>query len=179
VAQDIERTNVNADQKKRIAHEISNWKNACNCRAVQLAGDRMAALLQELIDAPETEPVARVTGYYAGYLSIETIDGRVLPAGTAVYTAPPAPSAPDKTSCLSTGGMTVWGDSVSIEKCNNFVHLASQAAGFKDELINTRAELRQQRGKLLVALEKCRDMVGHPDNIAFIDAAIAEVKVPK
>ena len=43
---------MNADQKKRIAHEISNWKNACNCRAVQLTGDRMAALLQELIDAP-------------------------------------------------------------------------------------------------------------------------------
>lgn len=44
---------MNADQKKRIAHEISNWKNACNCRAVQLTGDRMAALLQGLIDAPE------------------------------------------------------------------------------------------------------------------------------
>lgn len=44
---------MNADRKKRIAHEISNWKNACNCRAVQLTGDRMAALLQELIDAPE------------------------------------------------------------------------------------------------------------------------------
>ena len=43
---------MNAEQKKRIAHEISNWKNACNCRAVQLTGDRMAALLQELIDAP-------------------------------------------------------------------------------------------------------------------------------
>lgn len=44
---------MNADQKRRIAHEISNWKNACNCRAVQLTGDRMAALLQELVDAPE------------------------------------------------------------------------------------------------------------------------------
>ena len=47
---------MNADQKKRIAHEISNWKNACNCRAVQLTGDRMAALLQELADAPEVLP---------------------------------------------------------------------------------------------------------------------------
>ena len=128
---------MNAEQKKRIAHEISNWKNACNCRAVQLTGDRMAALLQGLIDAPEeivpaelpawengddplvggglisrgkvdftalgiwpskpapdAEPVAYVTGYYAGYLSIATIDGRVLPAGTALFTAPPAPSVP-------------------------------------------------------------------------------------
>ena len=176
---------MNADQKKRVAHEISNWKNACNCRAVQLTGDRMAALLQELADgydapagsssliyhgdgtctlkpgfkavayggdtsanliglppvgelqidaapahaelptwengddplvggglisrgkvdftalgiwpskpAPDAEPVAYVTGYYAGYLSIATIDGRVLPAGTALFTAPPAPSVP-------------------------------------------------------------------------------------
>jgi len=37
----------------------------------------------------------------------------------------------------------------------------------------------EQRDELLAALEKCRDMVGHPDNIAFIDAAIAEVKGPK
>jgi hypothetical protein len=62
---------------------------------VQLTGDRMAALLQELTDAPEVEPVAKVTGYYGGYLSISTIDGRVLPAGTALYLAPPAPSVPD------------------------------------------------------------------------------------
>ena len=34
----------------------------------------------------------------------------------------------------------------------------------------------QQRDKLLVALEQCRDMVGHPDNVDFINAAIAEVK---
>ena len=45
--------------------------------------------------APDAEPVAYVTGYYAGYLSIATIDGRVLPAGTALFTAPPAPSVPD------------------------------------------------------------------------------------
>lgn len=63
---------MNADRKKRIAHEISNWKNACNCRAVQLTGDRMAALLQELVDAPEQativpddEPVAAQARYMA------------------------------------------------------------------------------------------------------------------
>lgn len=37
----------------------------------------------------------------------------------------------------------------------------------------------QQRDKLLAALEQCRDMVGHPDNVAFINTAIAEVKGPK
>ena len=56
---------------------------------------QMAALLQELVDAPESEPVAYATGYYAGYLSIATVDGRVLPTGTALYTAPPVPSVPD------------------------------------------------------------------------------------
>ena len=43
-----------------------------------------------LYTAPsEPKPVARVTGYYGGYLSIATVDGRVLPAGTALYAAPP------------------------------------------------------------------------------------------
>ena len=45
---------------------------------------------------PEAEPVARVTGYYAGYLSIATVDGRVLSAGTALYLAPPAPKLSDE-----------------------------------------------------------------------------------
>ena len=89
---------MNADQKKRIAHEISNWKNACNCRAVQLAGDRMAALLQELVDAPDvlsaTNPSqisssAEPFGYFKaepfGWTDCaETDDGAI-----ALYTAPP------------------------------------------------------------------------------------------
>ena len=89
---------MNADQKKRIAHEISNWKNACNCRAVQLAGDRMAALLQELVDAPEVLPAtnpsqisssAEPFGYFKaepfGWTDCaETDDGAI-----ALYTAPP------------------------------------------------------------------------------------------
>ena len=88
---------MNAEQKQRAKDALTNW-----------LVDDMAALLQELVDAPETEPVARVTGYYAGYLSIATVDGRVLPAGTALYAAPPhqsehhlemvntpAPSVPD------------------------------------------------------------------------------------
>ena len=82
------------EQKKRIAHEISNWNNAAkSCLYPATAtGDRMAALLQEMVDAPAPEPVARVTGYYAGYLSIATVDGRVLPAGTALYLALAAPT---------------------------------------------------------------------------------------
>ena len=34
--------------------------------------------------------------------------------------------------------------------------------------------LAEQRDELLEALCKCRDMVGHPDNIAMIDEAIAK-----
>lgn len=46
-------------------------------------------LLREIANAPEPEPVAHATGFYAGYLLMATVDGRVLPAGTALYTAPP------------------------------------------------------------------------------------------
>jgi hypothetical protein len=96
---------MNAEQKKIALECIRLWgsEDLSDC-----AGDQMAALLQELVDAPEPEPVAKVTGYYAGYLSIATVDGRVLPAGTALYAAPPhqsehhlemvntpAPSVPD------------------------------------------------------------------------------------
>ena len=79
------------EQKQRAAELLSAWR----ATAYALHADRMAALLQEMVDAPEPDPVARVTGYYAGYLSIATVDGRVLPAGTALYLAPPAPSVPD------------------------------------------------------------------------------------
>ena len=79
------------EQKQRAAELLSAWR----ATAYALHADRMAALLQEMVDAPEPEPVARVTGYYAGQLSSTTVDGRVLPTGTALYLAPPAPSVPD------------------------------------------------------------------------------------
>ena len=82
---------MNAEQKQRAAELLAAWR----ATAYALHADRMADLLQELVAAQEAEPVARVTGYYAGYLSIATVDGRVLPTGTALYTAPPAPSVPD------------------------------------------------------------------------------------
>ena len=78
---------MNAEQKKRADELVSEW----NTHYPEYVADRMAALLQELIDAPEPKPVARVTGYYGGYLSIATVDGRVLPTGTALYLALAAP----------------------------------------------------------------------------------------
>lgn len=87
---------MNASQKQRAKDALQKWhsSNDDSLREYQSA-ELMAALLQELVDAHEPKPVARVTGYYAGYLSIATVDGRVLPAGTALYAAPPAPSVPD------------------------------------------------------------------------------------
>ena len=102
---------MTADQKQRANGLLSAWR----ATAYALHGDRMAALLQEIIDAPEPEPVARVTGYYAGYLSIATVDGRVLPAGTALYLAQPAPSVPDgwKHDCagILANDVELWVDS--------------------------------------------------------------------
>lgn len=95
---------MNAEQKQRAQSLLNEYRPGDDAPHVY----HMAALLQELVDAHEPKPVARVTGYYAGYLSIATVDGRVLPAGTALYAAPPhqsehhlemvntpAPSVPD------------------------------------------------------------------------------------
>jgi len=92
------------EQKQRAAELLAAWR----ATTYALHADSMSAMLQELVDAHEPKPVARVTGYYAGYLSIATVDGRVLPAGTALYAAlphqsehhlemvnTPAPSVPD------------------------------------------------------------------------------------
>ena len=35
---------------------------------------------------------------------------------------------------------------------------------------------QDQINELVEALRRCRDMVGHPDNVAFIDAALAKVE---
>lgn len=102
---------MNAEQKQRAIKLITYWRNRSITTMPEeyfVSGDCMTDLLQELVDAHEPKPVARVTGYYAGYLSIATVDGRVLPAGTALYAAPPhqsehhlemvntpAPSVPD------------------------------------------------------------------------------------
>lgn len=76
---------MNASQKQRAQSLLNEYRPGDDAPHVY----HMAALLQELVDAHEQKPVARVTGYYAGYLSIATVYGRVLPAGTALYAAPP------------------------------------------------------------------------------------------
>lgn len=78
---------MNAEQRKQTLELIESLKST----DAELSSAEVAALLQELIDSPEAEPVAKTTGYYGGHLTISTVDGRVLPFGTALYLAPPAP----------------------------------------------------------------------------------------
>jgi len=95
---------MNEEQKKRIAHEICNWQNAKNDHTASVTGDRMAALLQELIDAPEPEPVGYTNetelDYVRTYEALP-VSGAFWPtsdedANIALYTAPPTPSVPDE-----------------------------------------------------------------------------------
>ena len=82
-----------ADRVAEIARAaLSSWLATAPTPADVLIATNPAQISS--LAAPAPEPVARVTGYYAGHLSIATVDGRVLPAGTALYLAPPAPSVP-------------------------------------------------------------------------------------
>lgn len=47
---------------------------------------------------------------------------------------------------------------------------------YKPQPPTRKSKYREQRDVLLEMLLKCRDMVGHTDNIFMIDAAIAQVK---
>jgi hypothetical protein len=82
---------MNAEQKKRIAHEINNWNNAAKTILCTDIGARMANILQELVDAPEPEPFGYFKSEPFGWTDCaETDDGAI-----ALYTAPPAPSVPE------------------------------------------------------------------------------------
>ena len=52
---------MNAEQKQRMAHELGQWnaamKSACSVANLLAISTRMAALLQEIANAPEPEPV--------------------------------------------------------------------------------------------------------------------------
>ena len=66
-------------------------------------------------------------------------------------------------------GQTLGQETWRITLSGNSLQSITDAA---DKLI----ERERQHDTLLAVLEQCRDMVGHADNVAFIDAAIAEVK---
>ncbi len=54
-------------------------------------------------------------------------------------------------------------------------HAEGVIGGTSEEI----TRLTKQRDELVAALERCREMVGHPDNISFIDEALAKVKGAK
>lgn len=91
---------MNKDQKQQAQEFIADWKSedGWDC-----AGDQMAALLQELIDAPEPEPVGYTNEtalVYVRQYEALPVSGVFWPtsaadANIALYTAPPAPSVPD------------------------------------------------------------------------------------
>lgn len=95
---------MNAEQKQRMAHELGQWnaamKSACSVANLLAISTRMAALLQELIDAPEPEPVAHAILLPNGATRIWFSDRdsgelwrareRVEQELTPLYTAPPA-----------------------------------------------------------------------------------------
>ena len=51
---------MNEEQKQRMTHELGQWnaamKSSCSVSDLLAISTRMAALLQDLIDAPEPEP---------------------------------------------------------------------------------------------------------------------------
>ena len=74
---------MNAEQKQRAAELLSAWR----ATAYALHADRMADLLQELVDAPEAEPFGYFKAEPFGWTDCaETDDGAI-----ALF-APPAPT---------------------------------------------------------------------------------------
>lgn len=89
---------MNADLKQQIEDVLAEWRNSDDdLFSFEETCDRMAAMLQELIDAPEAEPVAYVTGYNNGYPTIAPINSALCMAiGTALYSAPQPPKLSDE-----------------------------------------------------------------------------------
>ena len=71
------------EQKHRAAELLSAWR----ATAYALHADRMAALLQELVDAPEPEPVAYIEHHKGGDNLVWDNPGGKY---SVLYTAPPA-----------------------------------------------------------------------------------------
>jgi len=87
---------MNAEQKQRMAHELGRWnaamKSACSVTDLLAISTRMAALLQELMDAPEPEPFGYFKAEPFGWTDCaEKDDGAI-----ALYSFMPLNGAPDQ-----------------------------------------------------------------------------------
>ena len=93
------------EQKQRAMQMLRRFSQTTPMtRTADNAAVAMAALLQDLVDAPEPEPVARVTGVYGGHTTVAPIDAaQVLRVGMALYTAvEPTPEPFGWTVCAET-----------------------------------------------------------------------------
>ena len=93
---------MNAEQKQAARNLIDDFKDAGNEWDEAAVASHMTALLQELVDAPEPEPVAwNVEGKDGEAMCVtdnKFAADRYIACGYVVeplYTAPPAPSVPD------------------------------------------------------------------------------------
>jgi hypothetical protein len=83
---------MNAEQKQQIEQALRDWEtDSSDMFSYEETCEVFAALLQELVDAPEPEPFGYFKSEPFGWTDCaETDDGAI-----ALYTAPPAPSVPD------------------------------------------------------------------------------------
>ena len=85
---------MNDEQKQRAQKLIAEMESAQRPEDEIDRGWKIAGLLEELIDAPEPEPVAKVM-HVDGLNSNNLLDCD-LPTGTLLYTAPQPPKLSDE-----------------------------------------------------------------------------------
>lgn len=191
---------MNADLKQQIEDVLAEWRNSDDdLFSFEETCGRMAALLQELVDAQEALPATNPS-----QISSFTEPVEWLPGGFRIeHFTKDDPMLTDEANAERRFFVTriespypkdgVWfgataGAALAKACAALGIEYADALAGVSTEHLEQYglpdfaqkiSDLAQQRDKLLAALEKCRDMVGHPDNVAFINTAIAEVKGPK
>lgn len=80
---------MNAEQKQRAVELLSAWR----VTAYALHADRMADLLQEMVDAPEAEPIAYIEHHKGGDNLVWDNPGGKY---SVLYTAPQPPKLSDE-----------------------------------------------------------------------------------
>jgi len=93
---------MNAEQKQQIEQALRDWEtDSSDMFSYEETCEVFAALLQELVDAPEPEPFGYFKAEPFGWTDCaETDDGAI-----ALYTAPPAQSVPDGLHLLISGAI--------------------------------------------------------------------------
>ena len=137
---------MNADQKQKAKLLVSQWQAAGNEGWGAQPGHDMAALLQELVDAPEAEPVAwqvrngwAIVAIYQRQIDAENYakdqqKRHALSGSLAsfcvvpLYTAPPAPSVPLVLPEMSKNHIECIALDAGIEYCGDGVWRASPAS---------------------------------------------------